>query len=196
MKEWKAENGLEENLLIRVTCPDDPTFWLYAAVKTDATLRHLDKYIRDTWVECCGHASFFEIDGTEYTSNTRILPGKSMNAKLMSALNLNAPVGYEYDTGTPTDLAVEWVGSVYLAPRREKVLHMAQNYMPGYKCVRCGRRAELVFRPDMGPIEKSVVCARCSREDEENVRYLPLLNSPRTGVCGYGLWFDDEYDDE
>ena len=191
----QPDADLEENLLIRVTYPEDPSFWLYAAVKEDAALRHIDNFIRNTWVECCGHASLFTIGGVDYTSNTRILPGKSMNAKVMDVLHLKETADYQYDPGTPTELQVEWVGTVYLPARREKALHLAQNYMPKYRCVRCGRRAELVFRPDMEPVEESVICARCFREETETGRYLPLINSPRTGVCGYGLWFGDE-DDE
>jgi len=185
----------EENLLIRITYPEDPNFWLYAAVKADAALRHIDNFIRKEWVECCGHASLFLIDGIEYTSNTRILPGKSMNAAVADVMKQGVPVEYEYDIGTPTDLRVEIIGRIPLMQRREKVLYLAQNYMPKYRCVRCGRRAELVARPDGGPIAENVICARCSREASEIGRYLPLLNSPRTGVCGYGMWFDDE-DDE
>lgn len=187
---------LEENLLLRVTYPADPSFWLYAAVKTDATLRHIDNFIRNTWVECCGHASFFEIGNLQYTSNTRVLPGKSMNAKVADLIKEGVPAAYEYDMGSPTDLQVEVAGRVRFAPRREKVLYLAQNYMPQYRCVRCGRRAELVSRPGMEPIAESVICARCSREEAEIGRYLPLLNSPRTGVCGYGLWYDDGDDEE
>lgn len=190
-----ADPGQEENLLVRVTYPEDPTFWLYAAVKMDATLRHIDNFIRNTWVECCGHASFFEEDGVQYTSNTRILPGRSMNAKAADVLKPGVPVDYEYDLGTPTDLQVEQVGMIRMESRREKLLYLAQNYMPKYKCVRCGRRAELVARPGLEPIADSVICARCSRKETESGRYLPLLNSPRTGVCGYGLWFDDEEDE-
>ena len=190
-----GDPALEDKLLIRVTYPEDPAFWLYAAVKTDAALRHIDNFIRSRWVECCGHASYFEIDGVMYTSNTRILPGKSMNAKVIDVMKEGAAADYEYDMGTPTDLKVEIIGQVRLAPRREKVLYLAQNYMPRYKCVRCGRRAELVARPGMEPIADSVICARCSREESEIGAYLPLLNSPRTGVCGYGMWFDGD-DDE
>ena len=185
----------EENLLIRITYPEDPDFWLFAAVKADAALRHIDNFIRKEWVECCGHASIFHIGETDYTSNTRILPGRSMNAKAADALQKGVPADYEYDIGTPTELQVTVIGTIRLTERREKVLYLAQNYMPKYRCVRCGRRAELVARPDGGPIAESVICARCSREETEIGRYLPLLNSPRTGVCGYGMWFDDE-DDE
>ena len=185
----------DERWIIRITYPEDPAFWLHAAVKKDASLRHLDQFIRNEWVECCGHSSLFRIGGADYTNNTRILPGKSMNAKLADVMTQGVPIDYEYDIGTPTELQAEIVGEIKLVARREKVLYMAQNYMPKYKCVRCGRRAELVSRPGMEPIAKSVICARCSREEEEIGRYLPLLNSPRTGVCGYGMWFDDE-DDE
>ena len=41
-------------------------YWLIIQIKENATLDNLDRFIRDIWVECCGHLSVFEIDGVSY----------------------------------------------------------------------------------------------------------------------------------
>ena len=184
----------EESFLLRVTYPEDSNFWMYLAEKKDGSLRQLDQFLRDVWVECCGHLSLFCFEDTVYSCNCREMPGRSMNAKLMSILEEGMSFRYEYDMGSPTELLVEVVGTIRMPHRREKVFPLARNFMPKYKCVRCGRRGELVSRMDMGPIEKGVFCARCAqKEDIEGL--LPLVNSPRTGICGYGVWFDEDFED-
>ena len=41
-------------------------YWLIIQIKENATLDDLDQFIRDIWVECCGHLSAFEINGVSY----------------------------------------------------------------------------------------------------------------------------------
>ena len=38
-------------------------YWMYLEVPANTILRRLDNFLRDTWVECCGHMSMFVIDG-------------------------------------------------------------------------------------------------------------------------------------
>lgn len=39
-------------------------YWLIVEVSENTTLKELDQFIRDIWVECCGHLSAFTIHGT------------------------------------------------------------------------------------------------------------------------------------
>ena len=41
-------------------------YWLIIQIKENATLECLDQFIRDIWVECCGHLSAFDIEGVRY----------------------------------------------------------------------------------------------------------------------------------
>lgn len=188
---------MEESFLIRAVSKENPGFWLYVSVKKDASLKQLDQFLRDTWVECCGHMSMFRIGEMTYSCNTRMLPGKSMNAKLQNVIEQGVKFDYDYDMGSTTELELEMVGVIKMAARRQKAMLLAENFMPKYKCIRCGRRAELVTRMDMGPIENGAFCMKCgAAAEEEGIEgLLPLLNSPRTGICGYGMWLFD-IDDE
>src|SRR5829696_7966320 len=55
--------------LIRLRIEDaySPIFWMDVEMKATATLEKLDDFLRGEWLECCGHLSDFEIDGTTYT---------------------------------------------------------------------------------------------------------------------------------
>jgi len=185
--------GDAEYFMIRVTAADDPNFWLYVDIKKDASLRQLDQFLRDTWVECCGHMSAFIIGGEEYLSDASE-GGYGMNTKLMKVLKNGAKFSYEYDFGTTTELRLQVVDEYAAKDRRKKAVLAARNIMPKYQCVKCGKRAELVLRMGMEPIEDCVFCEECAGKEEYADGMLPLLNSPRTGLCGYGELFgmDDE----
>jgi hypothetical protein len=47
-----------------------PVFWLHLAVPANAALRDLDQFLRDIWLECCGHLSAFTIEGAQYEMDT------------------------------------------------------------------------------------------------------------------------------
>lgn len=42
--------------------------WMMLIVQPTTGLRQLDQFLRDLWLECCGHMSHFEIGGTQYSA--------------------------------------------------------------------------------------------------------------------------------
>src|SRR5438132_13016952 len=47
-----------------------PEYWMYLEAPAQATLGDVDKLLRNTWLECCGHLSAFEIAGVSYSSRS------------------------------------------------------------------------------------------------------------------------------
>jgi hypothetical protein len=43
-----------------------PMYWMHLEVAAGTTLATLDRFLRDTWLECCGHLSVFRISGFNY----------------------------------------------------------------------------------------------------------------------------------
>src|SRR6266702_4688110 len=41
-------------------------YWIHLEVTASTTLTTLDRFLRATWLECCGHLSAFEIGGIGY----------------------------------------------------------------------------------------------------------------------------------
>jgi len=41
-----------------------PEYWMHLEANADATLEDVDSFLRDTWLECCGHMSAFTIQKT------------------------------------------------------------------------------------------------------------------------------------
>src|SRR5207302_5259625 len=50
---------------------DLPMYWMHLEMPVDATLADLDDFLRDTWLECCGHLSAIRIGNTSYMSQTQ-----------------------------------------------------------------------------------------------------------------------------
>lgn len=85
---------------------------------------------------------------------------------------------HEYDFGSTTELLLEVVGLIKAVASKE-IKVIIQNQEPEFKCVSCGEKAEVISTS-----EEDCFCKSCVEEYDEF--YLsPLVNSPRTGVCGY-----------
>ncbi len=54
--------------ILHVVVEGHGPYWLHLEVRADATLATLDAFLRDFWLECCGHMSQFGIDGEDYVS--------------------------------------------------------------------------------------------------------------------------------
>ena len=74
-------------------------YWLYISVSTKATLKDIDKFLRDIWLECCGHFSAFTIEGEHYASDS-----KRMSTKVDRVLFEELSFIHEYDFGSTTTL--------------------------------------------------------------------------------------------
>src|SRR6266581_8373903 len=46
----------------------NPQYWMHLEMPASDALADLDGFLRDIWLECCGHLSEFTIGGTSYSS--------------------------------------------------------------------------------------------------------------------------------
>ncbi len=158
-------------------------YWLHLEVPGNSTLEVLDSFLRRTWLECCGHLSSFTLEGENYSVDPE--PGwgveeRSMNVKLDRVLRKGLKFEYQYDYGSTTHLTLKVVDSRSGPPLQKGVLLMARNHPPEIRC-RCGQPAAYVHT-----WKEATYCPDCYEEDEEAEEgCLPVVNSPRCGVCGY-----------
>ncbi len=82
---------------------------MHLEVPAEATLDTLDRFLRDTWLECCGHMSEFEIEGTRYTVEPMDIDDESMDAKLKDVLTPGMKFEHTYDFGSSTHLRLKVV---------------------------------------------------------------------------------------
>jgi hypothetical protein len=159
-------------------------FWLHIEMKGSSKLSDLDEFLRSIWLECCGHLSQFTIGGKAYmpshAGSLEELDARSMGVQLGKVLSVKDKFEYEYDFGSTTHLEGQIV-SEREGLLKEKVRILARNRIPEAVCTECGKPA-VQFCTDC----EEFYCQPCldSHECGEEMA-LPVVNSPRMGVCGY-----------
>lgn len=171
--------------LLKVSSAEAPAiFWMFLTVPSNATLHLLDRFLRQTWLECCGHMSMFTIAGKHYSSYPNeedLSMRKRVDKVFIPGLNFD----YIYDFGSSTDLKIKVVDEVEQCPQKQITLLM-QNEPPPFDCERCKKSANIICS-----LCGETICNFCSerhscvKEEKDTYMLMHLVNSPRTGVCGY-----------
>jgi len=170
-------------------------YWLHLEMRGNATLQDLDHYLRAIWLECCGHLSAFEIGPVRYTQlfNDGMSYGeeKSMNVRVHKLFRPGMAIPYEYDFGTTSELVIKVVDQREGKPTTEKpMVLMARNTFTPPPCAECGQPATQLCSEclwELGP--EAMYCDAHAEEHAEDVDHedmlMSIVNSPRTGMCGY-----------
>ncbi|MBM3269506.1 MAG: hypothetical protein FJZ01_17870 [Candidatus Sericytochromatia bacterium] len=179
----KRPAGQEGRFHLVVEGRGAPEFWLHLDASGKATLAHLDGFLRSTWLECCGHLSAFTIEGTEYESNPE--PGsRGMRPALEKVLASGMKFRYVYDYGSSTELTLRVLGDSNAPKNEDRVRLLARSVLPDYQC-ECGAKATKIYTECMWS-GQALYCDACLEDDDCGEEMaLPIVNSPRAGVCGY-----------
>lgn len=165
-------------VLIKVESVENPNYWLYLDAPITASLKTLDSFLRDIWLECCGHLSGFYKPGYgDIPKTTRI-----------GDLRMGVTIRYEYDYGSTTELKITFVAGFTRPKQRKAIRLLCRNESIEYPCCVCGKPASVIALEQMRHHEDPYFCEVCLPED--SVDTLPVVNSPRMGVCGYCGEFD------
>jgi hypothetical protein len=163
---------------------DRPEYWMHLEVPATATLEELDSFLRQTWLECCGHLSAFTIDGESYSADPED-GDRSMTATVGRILRPGLRLLHEYDFGTTTELLLTVVGPRESTTGDGSIRILARNLPPEIACRECGKPATQICTECMWSTE-GWLCAACAKKHAcgEEMQ-LPVVNSPRVGMCGY-----------
>jgi len=165
-------------------------YWLQLEMRGGATLEELDAYLRAIWLECCGHLSQFTIGPWRYTQMAGgwMEPeDRSMKVKVETIFVPGMEIPYEYDFGTTSHLLIKVVAQRLGKPTTDHpIVLMARNKFEPPPCIECGEPAtrlctECMYEED-GRYE---FCDEHAETHEHAEMIMSLVNSPRTGMCGY-----------
>lgn len=157
-------------------------YWMHLAVPATAPLSKLDKFLRQVWLECCGHMSAFEIDGVRYAVSP-MEDERGMKVPLSRVVDVGTKFLYEYDFGSTTTLSLKVAGLWDRTTAKNDVELLARNDPPQINCDQCGTQPATLICTGC---EGIWLCAPCSQAHDCGEEYLlPVVNSPRTGVCAY-----------
>jgi hypothetical protein len=190
----RANNGTSFHIRIE----DDPRFgglfFLNLWVDGNALMSEIDDFLRNIWLECCGHMSaftnpkerkrhsMFDMDEIESEAD------EIMDSSTKDILTKGMKLKYEYDFGSTTTLfltvaeqfPVEVPGGIILLSRNEPleiICEVCKSAPASTICTTC--------------YEPNTFCKKCAKqhaktcEDFADYSAMPVVNSPRMGVCAY-----------
>ncbi len=155
--------------------------FLEVVVRGSATFQTLDNFLRNIWVDCCGHMSNFR------HKNFNI----STSEKFFRVLSPKLKFEYIYDYGSTTSFTITVAGVYQLNPK-ENVVLLSRNEPLKIMCDVCHKRpATTLCSVHLYESEESFFCESCAVKHEKkcddfaDYAAMPVVNSPRMGVCGY-----------
>ena len=108
-----------------------------------------------------------------------------MGEPLGSKLKPGVVFSHQYDFGTTTELTLRVAGG-YTAPALRGALKLlARNEPPAIPCSVCAKPATQLCLQCAEDGAGGFCDACASQHDCGEEMLVPLINSPRTGVCGY-----------
>ncbi len=186
-----------------------PEYWLHLQASASCAFGDVDGMLRALWLECCGHLSafrfpvkrpshlhndpldlyaFFEKAARSFQEAVSDEPSddalmrESLGSKLIPGMVFN----HEYDFGSTTELVLRVAGEHKAPALKGKLKLLARNDPPKFPCSFCGKPAAHLCQECNSNDENGALCEACARQHECGEDMLvPLVNSPRAGVCGY-----------
>ena len=180
LKVHNNEEAGQDCMLLKIEGAQDKNYWLLVDIPLTSTLSTLDRFMRDIWLECCGHMSEFTARGFETIGKSKKLASFQPGDKLL----------HEYDFGDTTETLITMLCRTVRKPQKTAVRLLARNNEPDCPCAVCGKKADYI-RPDyLWGRENPFLCGVCAENYEHEDTLLPVTNSPRMGQCAYAGEYD------
>lgn len=200
----------------------DPYF-LSLWVDSKTAMEDIDILLRKIWLECCGHLSDFSHPKQKnrqsiwdiFEAQQLLMKGKkaayekmmedvngeiSMGRKAHAVLSKGIKIDYQYDYGSTTELQLAVVDELPIVADQPIVL-LSRNEPLKIICHNCGKAPAIQMCTVCSGYDNSFFCKKCaakhakSCDDFADYAAMPVVNSPRMGVCGYdGGTIDKERD--
>lgn len=173
------------------------TYWMFVVMNGNLKLSKLDNFLKDTWLECCGHLSKFTINDKEYGCDNMSYDtdeeNNNMDHKIKDILEEDVVFTYEYDFGSTTELFISVIK--IFNSKNNKILIVSQNSNPKYKCNICKKFNSVKICLEC----QNTFCNKCTSNkkhtcDPDDECIFDLINSPRMADCFYmsGVFADSD----
>ncbi|MBS3965683.1 MAG: hypothetical protein KGZ60_08180 [Truepera sp.] len=108
-----------------------------------------------------------------------------MEVALAEVLTPGLKFAHEYDFGSTTYLKLKVVSEREGYALHEPIRLLARNEASEFVCVKCGKPAKWIHTEERWDREDPFYCGEHKRRHKDEWAFLPVVNSPRMGVCGY-----------
>lgn len=97
-------------------------------------------------------------------------------------------IQYEYDFGSTTELEVKCIGRFTTIMQGKKTIQvLSRNTEPLFPCDECGKHPAVQICTSCQWDGEGWLCKKCAEKHDcgDELYFLPVVNSPRAGVCDY-----------
>lgn len=172
-------------------------FFLHLEMRGNAKLSDLDHYLREIWLECCGHLSEFSLKKVHFGWGNASENGLSMKQKVDDLFELDMVLEHIYDFGSPSVTLVKVQAVRKGQPlTKNPIVLMARNQMPEETCMECEQVAHWYCAECLIEHEQTGLLCNKHVKNHPHDEYgepIELVNSPRMGICGYAGPADPPY---
>ncbi len=198
-------------------------YFLSLWIDGEAKMKNFDDFLRDIWLECCGHMSAFRnpknaqrgglwslMEASDYLESGEIDKYEQLmeeasgeiplSRKIKDALAKGLVLEYTYDFGSSTELTIS-VLDEYPVKAENKIVLLSRNEPFLIVCSDCGKLPATQICIACMYEKDASFCDKCASkhaekcEDFADYSSMPIVNSPRMGVCAYeGGVIDKERD--
>jgi len=154
--------------------------FLHLLVKGTEEMEDIDIYLRQIWLECCGHMSGFRNKKMEIEMDDTV-------AKIFTP---KTQIEYDYDFGTTTRLSLKCF-ACYALDESKSIILLSRNEPLKILCTTCKTAPATAFCSVCIYDEDAFLCENCATlhaktcEDFDDYARMPVVNSPRMGECAY-----------
>jgi len=193
------------SFLLKVALPKKwgaTPYFLSLWVDGEITLKTIDTFLRNIWLECCGHMSAFSLPRKKPSNNFNInafnhlidhnseFPGEiSMSKKAKNVFSKGLVLEYKYDFGTTTKLEITVICEYPV--KAKTIVLLSRNEPLKMICCICKTAPATQICTVCCYNEEALFCDKCAKEhakkcsDFDEYSSMPVVNSPRMGECGY-----------
>jgi hypothetical protein len=217
LKQKTKENAQGQSYLVKVETNSKWSslpYFLSLWIDGNTTMKNIDDFLRDIWLECCGHLSSFTNPKNKrqgyglwdfFEAEALLTQGKRKeHEKLMEGIKGEVPMSrkankvfykglkleYEYDFGSSTELLLTVIEE-YPVKSDKKIVLLSRNEPLELLCDTCGNEPATQICTVHGWDDDSLFCEKCAGKHAEKCKdfneyaAMPIVNSPRMGVCAY-----------
>ena len=191
LKRKEKEDEVKQTNLFNHIVVEADFMFLQLLIKSTCEMEEIDNFLRDIWLECCGHESGFHIKRGEEIEMEEIVG---------NVLSPKTKIYHDYDYGTTTRTFIQSI-KVYDLDFDDDIVLLSRNEPLKIMCSICNKKAATVLCSVCMWDSESFFCKTCAKkhaktcEDFEDYASMDVVNSPRMGECGYeGGTFDKDRD--
>ncbi|MDZ4759109.1 MAG: hypothetical protein SGJ10_13365 [Bacteroidota bacterium] len=154
--------------------------FLQILAKSDTEMEEIGVFLRNIWLEFCGHMSGFDHKDFEI----------EMEDLVETVFENRTKLSYDYDYGTTTSVFLKGLKK-YSLFFKESIILLSRNEPLNLMCATCNKEPAVFLCSTCYWKQYAFYCKKCSTkhkkvcDDFADYSKMPVVNSPRMGQCGY-----------